>query len=119
MGKWDRTGGKYTGGGRALTLITKKGTQVARGTQIENSLYKMEVAIPKPGAIFTKEPEVNPQCFVIDEPAQSWEIWHKHFGHIEYNALQQTLDNNLVMGFKVNKIPQSLIVLLVPKPNNL
>jgi Reverse transcriptase (RNA-dependent DNA polymerase)/gag-polypeptide of LTR copia-type/Integrase core domain/GAG-pre-integrase domain len=100
LGKWDKAGGRYTGGGGSLTLITKDGIPVARGTQIENNLYKMKVAIRKPDIKFTKE--ANPQCFVINEPAQSWETWHKRFGHIGYSSLQQILDKNLVEGFNVN-----------------
>jgi hypothetical protein len=50
LGKWDKLGGRYAGGGGALTLITKDGTTVARGTKVENNLYKMEVAIRKPNA---------------------------------------------------------------------
>ena len=45
LGRWDKAGGWYTRGGGELTLITKDGTPVARGTQIANNLYKMEVAI--------------------------------------------------------------------------
>lgn len=60
----------------------------------------MEVAIRKPNKKYTKE--ANPQCFVINEPAQSWETWHKRFGHIGYSSLQHILDKNLVEGFNVN-----------------
>ena len=45
---------------------------------------------------------VIPSSFVTQEPAQSWEIWHKIFGHISYSGLQQVLDKNLVEGFNVN-----------------
>jgi hypothetical protein len=83
-----------------LTLITKDGTAVARGTQIENHLYKMEVAIREPNAKFTKE--VMPQSFIVNEPSQTWETWHKRFGHIGYSGLQYMLDKNLVEGFNVN-----------------
>jgi hypothetical protein len=100
LGKWDKAGGYYKGGGGALTLITKDGTPVTRGTQIENHLYKMEVAINKPNATFANE--VNPQSFVINEPAQNWETWHKRFGHIGYSGLRYMLDKNLVNGFNVN-----------------
>jgi len=101
LGRWDKAGGHYAGGGGVLTLITKNGISVARGTQIENNLYKMEVATCAPGAKFIKE-EMNPQSFIVCEPAQSWEIWHKRFGHIGYSGLQHMLDNNLVEGFTVD-----------------
>ena len=44
----------------------------------------------------------TPQCFVTNEPVQSWETWHKQFGHIGYNGLQHMLDINLVEGFNVD-----------------
>ena len=56
LGKWDKAGGQYIGGGGALTLITKDGTSVARGTKVENNLYKMKVAIHKLNA---KIPKAN------------------------------------------------------------
>ena len=56
LGKWDKAGGQYIGGGGALTLITKDGTSVAWGTKVENNLYKMKVAIHKLNA---KIPKAN------------------------------------------------------------
>jgi hypothetical protein len=101
LGRWDKSGGRYTGGGGALTLITKDGTAVARGTQIENNLYKMKVAFRQPNAKL-KMVKTIPQCLLIHEPVQNWETWHKRLGHISYSGLQQMLDNNLVEGFNVN-----------------
>ena len=49
------------------------------------------------------EHEANPQNFLVNEPAQSWETWHKCFGHIGYTGLQYMLDSNLVNGFTVDK----------------
>jgi len=67
----------------------------------------MKVAVREPN---TKPPSitVKPQVFLSSEPTQSWETWHKRFGHISYHRLQQMLDKNLVEGFSVNmqtKIP--------------
>ena len=70
------------------------------GTQIENNLYKLVVTIHRPKNKFTKK--LLPQSFVINEPSQSWETWHKRFGHISYTGLQYMLDHDLVEGFKVN-----------------
>ena len=100
LGRWDKAGGYYTGGGGTLVLTTKNSIPVTQGTQIENNLYKMEVTLRKPDIKFKNE--ANPQCFVINETAQSWETWHKRFGHIGYSSLQEMLDKNLVEGFNVN-----------------
>ena len=100
MGRWDKAGGRYIGGGGQLTLITKEGKSVAKGTQIENNLYKMEVTINRPENKYPNE--VKPQSFVVNEPSQNWETWHKRFGHIGYSGLQYLLDHNLVEGFNVD-----------------
>jgi hypothetical protein len=108
LGKWDKAGGHYIGGGGALTLITKDGTSVAWGTKVENNLYKMKVAIHKPNITIPKAMVATPQCFVANEPAQSWKTWHKRFGHISYSRLQHMLDKNLVEGFSVDmRMPKS------------
>jgi gag-polypeptide of LTR copia-type/Integrase core domain/GAG-pre-integrase domain len=101
LGKWDKAGGHYKGGGGELILITKDEVPVARGTQIGNGLYKMNVAIREPCAKNIEE--ANPQSFIVNEPAQSWETWHKRFGHVGYSGLQKMLDKNLVNGFSVDK----------------
>jgi len=91
-----------------LTLITKDGTSVARGTKVGNNLYKMKVAICEPNTKPSKNRTVTPQTFLSAEPAQSWEIWHKRFGHMSYGRLQHMLDNNLVEGFSVDTRTQKL-----------
>ena len=60
LGKWDKAGGHYIGGGGVLTLITNDGTSVARGTKAENNLYKMKVAIRKPNTTFPKATMATP-----------------------------------------------------------
>jgi hypothetical protein len=100
LGRWDKAGGSYKGGGGLLTLITRSGTPVGQGIQVENNLYKMNVELCEPAIKFTEE--ISPQCFITSEPAQNWETWHKRFGHIGYDALQNMLDNNMVNGFNVD-----------------
>jgi hypothetical protein len=100
LGRWDKAGGSYKGGGGLLTLITKGGIPVVQGTQIENNLYKMEVKLCKPN--IKSIDEANPQSYVTSKPAQNWGTWHKRFGHIGYNTLQNMLDNNMVNGFNVD-----------------
>jgi hypothetical protein len=100
LGRWDKAGGYYKGGGGGLTLYTKIGTPVTRGTQIGNNLYKMEVTAREPDRKLTNE--VMPQSFIVNEPSQNWETWHKRLGHIGYSGLQYMLDKNLVEGFNVD-----------------
>jgi len=49
-----------------------------------------------------KSMTVTPQSYLISEPAQSWETWHKHFGHISYSGLQKLLNLKLVNRFNVD-----------------
>ena len=42
------------------------------------------------------------QTFASTESAQSWETWHKRYGHIGYSGLQKLLDNNMVEGLEIN-----------------
>jgi len=102
LGRWDRAGGRYTGGGGAILLTTKDGKHVAKGTKINNNLYKMKVSIRKPGATYSKSTTCTPQTFQASEPTQSWETWHKRYGHIGYTGLQKLHDLNLVDGFTVD-----------------
>lgn len=60
----------------------------------------MKVSIHRPDAKFIKRE--NPQTFIVNEPAQNWETWHKRFGHIGYSSLQYMLDKTLVHGFNVD-----------------
>ena len=69
----------------------------------------MKVAIRKPNASFPKGMLATPQTFLAYEPAQSWNTWHRRFGHISYSGLQKLLDKNLVYGFSVDT--------RTPKPN--
>ncbi len=96
LGRWDRDGRYYTGHQGQLTLFTKEGRGMMRGTKIANNLYKMQLKyMPKP-----QTPQFS---FTASEPPKSWETWHKRFGHIGYKGLQRLLDENLVEGFTVDK----------------
>jgi len=83
-------------------LSTKDGIKVAKGNQIRNFLYHMDVQTQKLCAPQFKNVTVTPQTFIANEPAQSWETWHQHFGHISYNNLQKLYDLKLVNGFNVD-----------------
>ena len=42
------------------------------------------------------------QTFIANKPVQSWETWHKQFGHISCSGLQHMIDKNLGEGFSVD-----------------
>ena len=100
LGRWDKAGGCYKGGGGSITLISKSGKTVVQGTQIENNLYKLKVTIRRPKNNFPKR--ILSQSFITNEQSQNWETWHKRFGHIGYSGLQYMQTKDLVDGFNVN-----------------
>jgi hypothetical protein len=103
LGRWDAAGGRYTGGGGAITLTTKDGKRVGHGRKVGNHLYKMDMTVRKATSKPTKDYTVSPQTFMSKQPALSWETWHQRFGHISYTGLQKLLDNEMVDGFTVDE----------------
>ena len=99
LGRWDSAGGLYQGGNGTLALIAKNGQTVATGTKINNHLYKIKnvtVLKPSPPSL------VDSHSFAVREPAISWEMWHRRFGHIGYGSLRTLLTKELVTGFNVD-----------------
>ena len=43
-----------------------------------------------------------PQNYLTSKLTQSWETWHKLFGHINYLGLQKLLDLKLVNRFNID-----------------
>ena len=99
---WDTSGGRYTGGGGAITLITKDGKSIARCMKVTNNLYQIKLTIQKSGSSTTKSEIVTPQTYLTSKPTQSWETWHEWFGHMSYSGLQKLVDLKLVNGFSVD-----------------
>jgi hypothetical protein len=62
----------------------------------------MKFKVCKTTANYMKHTTATPQTYMAAEPAQSWETWHKRFGHISYSGLQKLLDEKLVDGFTVD-----------------
>ena len=98
LGRWERDGRHYIGRNGTLSLIAQDGKHVAQGTKIANNLYRMNVTVRRrqQHTDTTQEP-------VSDvEQAQTWETWHKRFGHVGYSGLQTLFDHNLVDGLSVD-----------------
>ena len=69
----------------------------ATGNKINNNLYKMQIMTYHCN---NKSPET---MFLTEEPAQSWDVWHRRLRHIGFLTLQNMLDKNLVNGFHVGE----------------
>jgi hypothetical protein len=103
LGRWDASGGQYQGGNGVLLLITKDGHTIAKGNKINNHLYCMKMHVQKPNTqsniIRVSTARVNSAL----EVAQSWETWHKCFGHVRYSSLQCMMQGHLVDRFNVDE----------------
>ena len=80
--------------------MTQDGRKVAQGIKIQNNLYKLSnIMVRKPEPTHKMS---NTQSYNMWEPAKTWEIWHRRFGHVGMTSLQQMLDEKLVEGFNVD-----------------
>jgi len=103
LGRWDRIANGVTNiKSGIITLSTKDGVTIAKGKDVGNFLYRLDVFTRKPNSPQTKNVTATPQTFIANEPAQSWETWHRRFGHINYYGLQKLYDLKLVNGFNVD-----------------
>ena len=95
LGRWIAKGGDFRG--RELALISKKGDVIAKGTLTSNNLIKIRFRHAKqtPPLPVSSYPSVT-------QLEQSWDIWHRRFGHVGFSGLQRTLDLCLVTGFSVD-----------------
>jgi len=84
-----------------LALITKDGQTVATGRKTKNNLYKMNFVVQTSEST-SLETNTKNKTYKVGEPAKSWEIWHKRYGHIGIDNLQELLDKRLVDGFTVD-----------------
>jgi transposase InsO family protein len=103
LGKWDAAGGRYIGGGGKIILENKNKTPVAIGTKADNNLYKMKLKtrIPRENHV-NKQDHNDLQTFMTTTPTQSWETWHRRYGHVGYSGLQKLVDRHMVDGFTVD-----------------
>ena len=84
-----------------LTLY-KDNEKIAISKKINNHLYKMKsFTVQRTGSMSPITTE-EPHSFSVREPAKSWEVWHKRYGHIGMDNLQELLTKKLVDGLTVN-----------------
>ena len=95
LGRWETAGCSYIACDSTLSLLTKEGKPVARGAKVRNNLYKM---------MFKHAPETaHSDCtFNTASPSQTWETWHRCFGHIGYSGIKKLLDNKLINGLEID-----------------
>ena len=75
-----------------LTLYKRNNIPVLKGSKLASNLYRSNL---QPNAKSTNS-------FSSTPPNQSWETWHRRYGHVNYDDLKKLYKNNLVDGFNVN-----------------
>jgi hypothetical protein len=97
--QWEQHGRFFIGCHGKISLYTNERTPIARGQKIAKKLYHMDFTLANP--------DDAQKTYLSHNSASSWEIWHRHFGHVGYSGLQKLLENKLVEGLKINtKMPK-------------
>jgi len=86
-----------------VTLNSNKNTMIAKGHRKDSKLYRIRFAIAPPSLIPDDDKNIISDliCFSA-QPSISWEIWHKHFGHITYSGLEKLGHLSLVDGLNID-----------------
>jgi hypothetical protein len=98
LGRWDSQGRRYQASNGELTLYNRNNIPILQGCKIASNIYKFILA---PADAST---ETNHQIYTFscNKTKQSWETWHRRFGHVSYKGLCQLHDKQLLDGFTVD-----------------
>jgi len=86
-------------------MNTCNGATVATGTQVTNHLYRLDnfiIQSPAKTTITDISRKDNPSVFKVTEPTQTWETWHKRFGHLGKSSIQTLFNKNLVVSLNID-----------------
>jgi hypothetical protein len=97
LGRWDSQGRRYEASKGELILYNRLNAPVIKGHKIANNIYKIQM--PPTDANIQSRTEY---IFSSQETKQSWETWHRRFGHVSYKGLKKLLDERLLEGFTVD-----------------
>jgi hypothetical protein len=96
LGRWDSCGRKYKASDGKLTLYNRQNAPVLKGQKIASNIYKFRLYTRA-----MKQMDIQ-YTFASTEQKQSWETWHRRFGHISYTGLKYIQSKRLVDGFTVD-----------------
>jgi hypothetical protein len=99
LGRLDAVGGSYNSANGTLSIISVDCKKITEGIKVSNNLYKMRVMVHKHSP--KNKPEGG-QVFVSSDMSQTWEVWHRHFGHIGYGGLKCLHQNKMVDGLTID-----------------
>ena len=101
LGRWDTAGGNYHRGQGILTMCASNGDTVAVGTKLSNNLYRLQdFKVSKPE---TTNSINRTYAFQNNTNLATWEIWHRHFGHLGLTSLQALINQNMVTGLNIDQ----------------
>ena len=100
LGRWDKSSGRIDVHHGKLSLISASGQVVAQGERMDTNLYHMDIKVLKPGKSCATS--TTSFAYTSSESPQSWETWHRRFGHIGYDGIQHLLDRGLVDGLQID-----------------
>jgi hypothetical protein len=99
LGRWDSQGRRYEASGGQLTLYNCQNIPILNGPKIASNIYKFSLR-----PIYASTPMDNKiYSFSTKETSQTWETWHRRFGHISYKGLRKIYHEKLVDGFTVDQ----------------
>ena len=84
-----------------LKLAMNGDMVIVEGRKVRNHLYKMLVKVRdrRTDEQRPRSPMKHLQVFLSEGSPESWETWHRRFGHVSYGGLQTLLEK---LGFTVN-----------------
>ncbi len=86
----------YQGHDGKLTLFNKERKIIAIRTKLTQNLYKFSFKV-------IKQEYISQSIYALSsQPVQGWEVWHKHYGHVNYDSLKYLYNKNLVEGLDIN-----------------
>ena len=93
--RWETARRSYNACNGKLFLLTKDKKPVVKGIKLCNNLYKLT---------FKHVPQTTHSvcAFNAAVPLQTWETWHRCFGHVGYSGIKKLYDNQLVDGLQID-----------------
>ena len=98
LGWWDDKGCWYQATKGTLTLYNRDDVPILKGNKINSHIYKFRL---QPADVTNI---INSKHFTFSshEPQQTWETWHRHFGHVGYDSLKKLYSKRLIDGFTID-----------------
>jgi hypothetical protein len=88
LSRWDSQGQRYQVSNSKLTLYDCYNVSVLKRHKITLHIYKFRLS-PINAPLLTNN---KVYTFFCNKSKQTWETWHKHFGHVSYKGLKKLHD---------------------------